>query len=241
MADFLIHDPGDAGSVNSFFYRLNDSEPWQGAERLPSGGDRLFGAELKTGVLSVGEVMDVFTVTGGTLDAQKANKGVTVSGGSATIGKIIGTARATDNGVLTASSVDGGVSASDDGAVTAGLVEGDVSVRDNAAVKIGGRILGSVSMVGGELQAGSIVVPKQDDLPGSAIGIGGDAELTAKSLTYNGTDAFDKGTKGELRVSHSGNTTIISGDVTGDAIADFTIALAGKIPLASFGTSDFLL
>ncbi len=182
MADFSIGFPADAGLIASFIFRENESEVWRGATRLPSGGDRLFGTGLKTGALTVGEVMGnvpiigahpIFEVLGGSLTAQKSSASILVSGGSANIAGAVEGVDVSGAGSVTAGSVKGGVSASDDGIVNVGgEVEGDVSVNDQATVTIGGRILGSVSMLGGTLKASTISVPKQDDLPGSGIGIG---------------------------------------------------------------------
>jgi Ca2+-binding RTX toxin-like protein len=58
------------------------------------------------------------------------------------------------------------------------------------------------------------------------------------AFTYVGENAFS-GHAGELRVDHSDSTkTIVSGDVNGDKVADFSVTLTGHIDLTS---SDFIL
>jgi Ca2+-binding RTX toxin-like protein len=58
-----------------------------------------------------------------------------------------------------------------------------------------------------------------------------------QKFAFIGTAAFS-GVAGQLHYQHSGGSTIITGDVNGDAIADFVIQLSG---LVSLSTGDFLL
>jgi hypothetical protein len=50
-------------------------------------------------------------------------------------------------------------------------------------------------------------------------------------FTFIGTNHFN-GTRGQLRESFSGGNTIVSGDVTGDGNADFSITLSGHVLLS---------
>ncbi len=58
-----------------------------------------------------------------------------------------------------------------------------------------------------------------------------------QAFTFIGTNAFS-GAAGELRYAASGSNTVISGDVNGDAKADFSILLSGSHSLSG---SDFIL
>ncbi len=59
------------------------------------------------------------------------------------------------------------------------------------------------------------------------------------AFTFIGTGAFS-GVSGQLRISLSGTTTIVSGDVNGDSVADFQIGLVGFTNLANLTGIDFL-
>ncbi|MGQ0672607.1 MAG: calcium-binding protein [Hyphomicrobium sp.] len=54
---------------------------------------------------------------------------------------------------------------------------------------------------------------------------------TNEAFAYLGLFAKFTGTAGELRTLHQGNRTIIEGDVDGDAVADFSIALFDRLVL----------
>jgi len=58
-----------------------------------------------------------------------------------------------------------------------------------------------------------------------------------QAFTFIGATAFS-GAAGELRTATSGSYTLVLGDVNGDQIADFSIAVAG---LPTLTASDFLL
>ena len=58
-----------------------------------------------------------------------------------------------------------------------------------------------------------------------------------QALHYLGTTAFDD-TPGALRLLIRGGFMILSGDMTGDGIADFSIQINGTAPLT---LTDFLL
>ena len=58
-----------------------------------------------------------------------------------------------------------------------------------------------------------------------------------QKFAFIGTAAFS-GVAGQLHYEHSGGNTLITGDVNGDAVADFVIQVAG---LVSFTSGDFLL
>ncbi len=60
-----------------------------------------------------------------------------------------------------------------------------------------------------------------------------------QAFTFIGTNAFS-GVSGQLRIALSGSTTIVSGDVNGDSVADFQIGLLNFTNLASLTTIDFL-
>ena len=60
-----------------------------------------------------------------------------------------------------------------------------------------------------------------------------------QAFTFIGTHAFS-GVSGQLRISLSGSTAIISGDVNGDSTADFQIALLNFTTLANLNSGDFL-
>ncbi len=60
-----------------------------------------------------------------------------------------------------------------------------------------------------------------------------------QAFTFIGTSAFS-GISGQLRISLSGSTTIVSGDVNGDSVADFQIGLIGFTNLANLTGIDFL-
>ncbi|MGQ0485482.1 MAG: hypothetical protein ACT4SY_09050 [Hyphomicrobiales bacterium] len=60
-----------------------------------------------------------------------------------------------------------------------------------------------------------------------------------QAFTFIGTNAFS-GVSGQLRISLSGSTTIVSGDVNGDAVADFQIGLLNFTNLANLTGIDFL-
>jgi hypothetical protein len=72
------------------------------------------------------------------------------------------------------------------------------------------------------------------------------SEMDAKSGPGNqafhfiSTAAFTH-TKGELRVKAAGNNAIVMGDVDGDGLADFEIALLGFTDLANLTAVDFKL
>jgi Ca2+-binding RTX toxin-like protein len=60
-----------------------------------------------------------------------------------------------------------------------------------------------------------------------------------QAFTFIGTAAFTR-VSGQLRAQQSGSTTIISGDVNGDAVADFEIALVPFTNLAGIGRREFI-
>lgn len=60
-----------------------------------------------------------------------------------------------------------------------------------------------------------------------------------QAFTFIGTAAFS-GTSGQLRIELIGAATIVSGDVNGDRIADFEIALLNFTDLANLTAIDFL-
>ena len=60
-----------------------------------------------------------------------------------------------------------------------------------------------------------------------------------QAFTFIGTAAFS-GISGQLRISPSGSTTIVSGDVNGDSVADFQIGLLNFTNLANLTGIDFL-
>jgi hypothetical protein len=69
---------------------------------------------------------------------------------------------------------------------------------------------------------------------------GMDANIFAagdQAFSFIGTGAFTGG-GAELRYAFDGTDTWIQGDINGDGIADFEIALTGQVPLV---TTDFLL
>jgi hypothetical protein len=59
-----------------------------------------------------------------------------------------------------------------------------------------------------------------------------------QAFTWIGTAAFSR-TKGELRLRQAGTTAIVAGDVNGDAVADFEIALLNFTNLATLTAIDF--
>jgi hypothetical protein len=59
-----------------------------------------------------------------------------------------------------------------------------------------------------------------------------------QAFTFIGTAAFSH-TSGELRVRQAGATAIVAGDVNGDAVADFEIALQNFTNLATLTAIDF--
>jgi hypothetical protein len=59
----------------------------------------------------------------------------------------------------------------------------------------------------------------------------------AQAFNFIGANAFS-GAAGELRAAPSGANTLVSGDVTGDQLADFSVLLAGPHTL---GATDFIL
>jgi serralysin len=61
-----------------------------------------------------------------------------------------------------------------------------------------------------------------------------------QAFTFIGTSAFSN-IKGQLRIALSGSTTIVSGDVNGDSVADFQIGLLNFTALANITSIDFLL
>ena len=58
-----------------------------------------------------------------------------------------------------------------------------------------------------------------------------------QAFSFIGTNAFS-GAAGQLRYAASGGNTLISGDVNGDKVADFSILVSGA---HAFGASDFVL
>ncbi len=58
-----------------------------------------------------------------------------------------------------------------------------------------------------------------------------------QAFTFIGSNAFS-GAAGQLRYAASGRDTLISGDVNGDKVADFSILVSGA---HAFSTSDFIL
>ena len=58
-----------------------------------------------------------------------------------------------------------------------------------------------------------------------------------QAFSFIGTNAFS-GVAGQLRYAASGGNTLISGDVNGDKVADFSILVSGA---HAFGASDFVL
>ncbi len=68
--------------------------------------------------------------------------------------------------------------------------------------------------------------------------IDANASLTGdQAFSFIGTSAFS-GAAGQLRYAASGGNTLISGDVNGDKVADFSILVSGA---HAFGASDFVL
>ncbi len=61
-----------------------------------------------------------------------------------------------------------------------------------------------------------------------------------QAFTFIGTSPFSN-IKGQLRIALSGTTTIVSGDVNGDSVADFHIGLLNFTGLANLTAIDFLL
>jgi serralysin len=64
-----------------------------------------------------------------------------------------------------------------------------------------------------------------------------EASQSDDAFAFLGSATFD-GTAGQLRAELIGGTTILSGDVDGDAIADFAIGLKGA---AALTTADLIL
>jgi hypothetical protein len=60
-----------------------------------------------------------------------------------------------------------------------------------------------------------------------------------QAFTFIGTSTFS-GVSGQLRIARSGSTTIVSGDVNGDSLADFQIGLLNFNNLANLTGIDFL-
>ena len=60
-----------------------------------------------------------------------------------------------------------------------------------------------------------------------------------QAFSFIGTAAFS-GISGQLRITLKGTTTIVSGDVNGDSIADFRIALLNVNDLANLTAIDFV-
>ena len=60
-----------------------------------------------------------------------------------------------------------------------------------------------------------------------------------QAFTFIGTSVFS-GISGQLRIALSGSTTIVSGDVNGDSVADFQIGLLNFTNLANLTGIDFL-
>ena len=61
---------------------------------------------------------------------------------------------------------------------------------------------------------------------------------TNDAFSYIGSAAFS-GTAGQLRAEHVGGNTVVQGDVNGDGVADFEIALIGFT--GTISASDFIL
>ena len=64
--------------------------------------------------------------------------------------------------------------------------------------------------------------------------------MSDQAFTFIGTNPFTLDTSGQLRLSLSGSTTIVSDDVNGDRVRDFQIALVNFTDLPRLTGIDFL-